>query len=77
MAKTDHPGIWHAVYHQLRNAGADTFIKWENLEGMTGKVRDASRSSLVRARQELECMDGLTISGQCRDGFWIRKQEDA
>ena len=77
MAKSDHPGIWHHVYQQLRTAGADTFIKWADLEGMTGKVRDASRSSLNRARQQLECMDGLTVCGQSKDGFWVRRQEHA
>lgn len=77
MAKSDHPKAWVAVYTQLRSAGPNTFIKWDELEGMTGRVRDSSRASLTRARQELECMDGLTVCGQSKDGFWVRRQQDA
>lgn len=73
MTRSEHPGIWKIVYHQLRVRGADVFIPWDSFEGMVGKSRMASRSALTRARVELETVDGLTINGQCAAGFWVRK----
>lgn len=77
MSTYKNKGIWKVIYAQLRDAGPDTFFKWGDLEGMTNKRRDASRGALTRARQELECMDGMTVCGQCAAGFWVRRQEHA
>lgn len=73
MAKSDHPGTWTLLYPALRGLGADTFVTWQEYEVMTGnRGRMTTRSSLCRAREELEAKDGLTLAGQCAEGFWIR-----
>ena len=77
MSNQTHPQMWTTVYDQLLAAGANSFVPWGDLEKMTGRGKDHSRSALTRARQQLECMDGMTISGQCAEGFWVRRQEDA
>lgn len=77
MSSYPNKGIWKQLYHRLRVLGPDTFVEWGTYEGMTDRSRFASRAALVRARQELECQDGLTLTGQCAEGFWIKRQEDA
>lgn len=71
MPDGSHKGTWRLVYTQLRKAGSGAFIRWEEIEGMTGCVRFASRSALVRAKKELEQTDGLTVVAQDAKGITL------
>lgn len=75
MTDFDQGKPWKRVYNSLRVLGADTFVPWDTYEGMTGNANAVTRSCLTRARVELEAVDGLTVGGQCADGFWVWKHE--
>ncbi len=65
------PRIWHTVYAQMRTAGDGAFIHWLELETVMSRSHNTGRAALVRARQELERVDGLTIVTQDKDGITL------
>lgn len=71
MTDYDQGQPWRRVYASLRVLSPDTLVPWDDFEGMTNRSRMHSRSALSRARVELEANDGLTIGGQCAEGFYV------
>ena len=73
MALTDHsPGLgWRAAYHWLRVKPVGSLVLWEDYKAFTGQDPKKSRAWITRAAQEMRTQDGLTIGGQCKEGFYV------
>ena len=71
---TNTPSLtWRCAYHWLRVQAPGSLISWDDYKAFTGQDPKLSRSWITRVRMELEAHDGLTIDGQCQEGFRVSR----
>jgi hypothetical protein len=64
---------WQGIYEYLRRQPHGTVVSWRVLVEVAGFDIRASRSALLRAKQEMALVDGMGIGNQTPAGIEVVK----